>query len=382
MSKIAITTLFLAVATVLTGQDKQFLSLPVTPESQFLELVDLEADVAKQVELINVFVMQFPKYDGMPAVYGQLQDGYNQLGRWDDSLAIGEKLAAVDESDVETVKRTLEAAQGKKDEALIKKWSDRLALLTHEPEGTVTASSTTSTPYAAEEPVQIASTGKPVITARMRARLEAAMFNRAAIELDAKKRLELIEQFTKEYPESAHANGAAYLRFLALRDSGDEKSALAAAEAILTRDQTREDVLLFTAARYFNQKREHQRVIEYCQRVTDLLTGKPKPETISDVEWTKQKGVALFESAYMTGSAQVALGNWALAEKAFRGTLKCMKPGDANVAAIQNSLAWVNYKLKNIPEAMSLYEQCSKTASWGAACKQSLDSIKSEYGLQ
>ena len=38
------------------------------------------------------------------------------------------------------------------------------------------------------------------------------MFNNALQETDPKRRLELVQQFMAEYPDSIHANSAGYLR--------------------------------------------------------------------------------------------------------------------------------------------------------------------------
>ena len=48
---------------------------------------------------------------------------------------------ALDDSDVETVKRNLKAAEGKGDSALVARWTERLKQL-EPPEGAVTAEST------------------------------------------------------------------------------------------------------------------------------------------------------------------------------------------------------------------------------------------------
>ena len=63
-----------------------------TPEAQFLELVDLVAEPAKQLELLDTFLVQFPKYEGMATVYAQMQELCVGLKTWDRALELGTKL--------------------------------------------------------------------------------------------------------------------------------------------------------------------------------------------------------------------------------------------------------------------------------------------------
>ena len=169
---------------------------------------------------------------------------------------------------------------------------------------------------------------------------------------------------------------------MALRDLGDHNSAVAAAEAILTRDQTREDVLLYVAARYFNEKRELKRAMDLCHAVIDLVNSKPKPENVDDFAWSEHRYAVLFQSQWIIGLGQMQQNDWASADKSLRTTLTLAKAGDENIPGILNSLAWTNYRMKKIPEAIRLYSQCSASATHGAACKQSVAWIKKQYGLQ
>jgi hypothetical protein len=123
----------------------------ITPESQFLDLIDLVEDSQKQLDLYDTFVTQFPKYEGIGTVHTQMQDLCLTLKLWDRALAIGDKLIKIDESDIAAVRSNLTAAEGKNDPALIARWRERLKQL--EPSGgEVTAASTVRLPFIDEEP--------------------------------------------------------------------------------------------------------------------------------------------------------------------------------------------------------------------------------------
>ncbi|HUS06716.1 MAG TPA: hypothetical protein VMZ52_10485 [Bryobacteraceae bacterium] len=371
----------------LNAQEKEFLPQPVTPESQFLELVDLESDLEKQQTLMGLFLAQFPKYEALAAIYSQMQANCVKLGKFEDALQFGGKLLLIDSEDTEAVKLNIEAAEGKKDPDLVKKWKDRLAFLTQtDLVETVTATSTVRSPYVeGGDPIPTALPGSPQaqMSPRAKARQEAALFNRALEEQDAHKKLELLDQFAGMFPQSIHLNKVVYLNFLTYRKLGDDKGALAIAESILVKDQTREDVVLFAMANYFAERRNLDKVLAYSTMLLDLINGKPKPDSMTDAEWSKQKETITVQTHWMAGNTYMHLERWAAADKEIRATLPLAAGNASMTAGLLTSLAWANYKLKNIPEALKLYQDVSNLGpEYRTNATQSIASIKGEYALQ
>jgi hypothetical protein len=354
-----------------------------TPESQFLELVDLVADPVKQLELLDTFLVQFPKYEGISTVYAQMQEACLALKQWDRALALGDKLLTIDESDIETVKRTLKAAEGKADAALTAKWRDRLKQL-EPPEGAVTASSTVRLPFIDDEPAgDLGAVDLGNVPKQHKSRVEAILFNRALQESDLKRKLQLLSLFEKEFPASSHLNKVRYLFFLTHQERQDHTRALAVAEAILERDKSRSDVLFFAAQYYFTAKREPAKVLSYSASLLDIVSVKERPENLSEQDWEKQKSLIIQQAHWMIGATRMAQEQWAAADKELRATLAVSAPGSEFAAGVLTSLGWANYKLRNIPEALSFYKQCAAINSpLKAAAAQSIVSIKAEYDLK
>ena len=150
---------------------------------------------------------------------------------------------------------------------------------------------------------------------------EETLFHRAARENDPKRKLNLADEFLRAFPDSRYVDAIRYVRFLGLRDTGDDNAALAAAQAILTRNPTREDVLFYVAHRYFNEKRELNKVIDYCFTVSAILEVRTKPESVEESQWIEQRDSALFQTHWLMGSAQLLRGEWELADKSFRSAL-------------------------------------------------------------
>ena len=365
------------------AEQGRYLLNQVTPESQFLDLIDLVEEPTKQLELFDTFAAQFPKYEGMNTVHAQMQDLCVNLKLWDRALAIGDKLLKVDERDLEAVRLNVKAAEGKNDAALMARWRDRLKQL-ETPEGEVTASSAIRLPFVDEEPSgDLATVDLSMVPKSQKPRVEAILFNRALEEQDTKRRLELLTLFAKQFPESAHMWKVGYLFFVTQRERQDHAKALAAAEAYLAHDKTREDVLFYAAQSYFLMKREPAKVLSYSELVLAIVNNREKPEGLKDDEWIRQKQMMLQQSYWMIGSTRIAQEHWAEADKSLRASLQLTSEGSDLTAALLSNLGWANYKLRNIPEAMKMYRQCSTIRGpFQASATQSIQSIKSEYNLQ
>jgi tetratricopeptide (TPR) repeat protein len=354
-----------------------------TPEAQFLELVDLVAEPAKQLELLDTFIVQFPKYEGMATVHAQMQELCVGLKNWDRALELGAKLLALDESDIETVKRNLQAAEGKADAALVAKWSERLKQL-EPPEGAVTASSSVRLPFVDEDPGEdLAGVDFSEIPKAHRNRVEAILFNKTIEEKDTKRKLQLLSLFERQFPSSTHLGKVRYLFFLTHVERNDHSKALAVAEAILERDKSREDVLFYVAQHYFVNKREPGKIIDYSSALLALSGTKPKPDEIAEDVWRKQWATVTQQAHWMIGSVRSQQGNWAEADKALRAALAMSDPGSEMAATMLTSLGWANYKLRNIPEALKFYERVATAPGpLQATAAQSITAIKAEYNLQ
>lgn len=351
------------------------------PEAQFLELVDLVAEPAKQLELLGTFTKQFPRYEAMSTIHAQRQELLVILSEWDQALEVGAKLLALDDSDIETVRRNLKAAEGKNDAALIAKWSARLKQL-EPPEGDVTVASSMRLPFVDEIPADLAAVDLSSIPKQHKNRVEAFLFNRALEEKDPVRKLQLLSVFEKQFPVSSHLSKVRYLFYLTHLQRQDHAKALAAAEAVLDRDKSREDVVFYTAQSYFVTKKASEKVLGLSGLLLDLANSKPKPEEMTDEAWEKQKTLMISQAHWMTGSVHFQHQRWAESDKALRAAMAASPAKSELNEMIVLNLGWVNYKLRNIDESLKFYRQCvAMHGANSATAAQSIVSIKAEYQI-
>ena len=353
------------------------------PPVNFWNWSTLLPNPQKQLSLLDTFVTQFPDYDAISTVHAQRQELCVELKQWDRALDLGSKLLAHDESDVDTVRRNLKAAEGKGDAALVAKWTERLKQL-EPPDGSVSASSNVRLPFVDEDPAgDLEAVDLSSIPKLQKNRVEAFLFNRALVEKDSKRRLQLLSLFERQFPTSSHLGKVRYMFFQTHMERQDQTKALAAAEAVLERDKSREDVLFYTAQHYFVTKRSPERVLTLSAALLDLAATKQKPEQMTQEAWEQQKALLIHQSHWMTGSVYMQQERWADADQSLRAALASTVPGSDLTEVLVLNLGWTSYKLRKIPEALKYYQQCvSMRGPNQASAAQSILSIKSEYALQ
>src|SRR6266852_3515935 len=92
-----------------------------TPEGQLLQQIAQEPDEAKKLALMEQFTTQNPKHEAIGWVYEQMQTAYLKGGQFDKALEIGDKLVAMDATDLDASHQNLKAAEAKKDPDLVRK---------------------------------------------------------------------------------------------------------------------------------------------------------------------------------------------------------------------------------------------------------------------
>ncbi|HYP05828.1 MAG TPA: hypothetical protein VER03_06295 [Bryobacteraceae bacterium] len=359
------------------------LSVNQGPEAQFLELVDLVAEPTKQLDLLETFVQQFPTYGAMSTIHAQRQEIFVALKKWDHALELGSKLLAIDDSDIETVRRNLRAAEGKGDQALVAKWAERLKQL--EPaEGTVTISSSVRLPFVDDVPAgDLGAVDLSTLPKQHRNRVEAFLFNRALAEKDTVRKLQMMSLFERQFPTSTHLGKVRYMFFLAHLERQDHAKALAAAEAVLDRDKSREDVIFYIAQSYFVTKRNPEKVLNLSALMLELAATKSRPEEMAEDLWEKQRSLLINQAHWMSGSIHMQHERWAQADKSQRAALATGSAGTELTELVLVNLGWANYKMRNVQESLKFYRQCVALRGPNqSTAAQSIVSIKAEYGLQ
>ncbi|MEO7653948.1 MAG: hypothetical protein ABIZ80_26110, partial [Bryobacteraceae bacterium] len=275
--------------------------------------------------------------------------------QYDKALETGEKLVALDPGDVEAAHQNLKAAEGKKDPDLIRKWSD----------ATSKAAVKMASAPQPKEAGEVETWKREVDYARqVNIYTEYALYATAVQTADPRKRIELVEALEQRNPKSEYLPKMYPLQFASYRQAGDTAKAFALAEKLLGAGLQDEDMLAFVADQYVQQKKDPEKVVEYANRLVEVVSTKPKPEGVSDEEWNKKKTMLAGLGNFMAGSTMVdPLKRYAPADKSLRAALPLVESNDQLKAATLFYLGLANYSLKNLADALKFNQQCAAIKS-------------------
>ena len=114
---------------------------------------------------------------------------------------------------------------------------------------------------------------------------EDEAYNAALTAKNPADRIKLLEEFLKNHPQTKHADDIEVAMFLAYREQGDAAKALAAAEKLVTHNDTREDAMLLVAESYFKAGKDLNAVVSLSKKAIDRLNngGKAAKESATPI---------------------------------------------------------------------------------------------------
>src|SRR5579872_1727594 len=282
VSRLSATLLALCVLPLLGWAAKPSFDLG-TPEGRYLDRVQAEGDVSKKLVLLAFFPEVFPASPAVEYVYSELQARYRQVGKLDAALGAGTSVLTFNPNNLEAACLNWRIAADMKDPALTAAWIKKT--------GNVAEKA-----LQAPDPDMSQATRDCGVSARQANEGEA--YNEAVSAKNPVDRIKLLEQFLKNHPDTKHADDIEIAVFLAYREEGDSAKALAAAEKLVTHNDTREDAMLLVAESYFKANRDLNTVVSLSKKAVDRLNTAEKPQSMSDADWARTKTAELTQANY------------------------------------------------------------------------------------
>ncbi|MGH9719350.1 MAG: tetratricopeptide repeat protein [Bryobacteraceae bacterium] len=325
-----------------------------TPEGALLQQIGTEQDQAKRIVLLEDFASKFPKHEGIGWVLANAQAAYVKAGDVDKVIETGEKLIAHDPNDLDCAYETLQAAVKKVNPDAVIKWSALTAQV---------AAKVAASPKPGDEDEVEAWKARVDRARQIIPRSEFELYNVALQAQDPRKRIELVEALRQRNPKSEYMSKMNSLAFVSFRQIGDNDKTLAAAERILATDQSDEDILAFVADQYSQKKRDPDKIIEYANKLVEVLNTKPKPEGASDADWTKKKETLLGLGHFMSGSTYFNQKKYKQADTSLRAALPFTTGNDTLKGATLFFLGLSNHNMGNYNDALNFSQQCAAVKS-------------------
>ena len=341
------------------------------PEGKLLQQVMQETDAAKKTALMEQFVQQFPKAEGAGWILEQLQAVYVKANDYDKVIASGDRLLALDPEDPESALQNLKAAEARKDFEGIRKWAAVTSVNARK-------MSAAPQPKSAE---QVDSWKQEVAYAKQVDAYTDYAFTARSPNLAIPNSPSIsARSWTSTIRKANICLSTQIALFIAYRQTGANDKALALAEKVLSTDQTNEDMLLVVTDNYLQTRKEPEKVHAYSAKLVDLMAAKPKPEGMSDADWTSRRNTITGVAHYMNGKLYYVEKRYPQADKELRAALPLVGSNQAMKAEVLFELGFSNYKMEKPQEAANYYRDCAAMNSpFQADAAKSLQGIKTQF---
>ena len=173
----------------------------------------------------------------------------------------------------------------------------------------------------------------------------------------------MTEALRQQSPKSDYVPKLTQPLFVAYRQAGDNARALALAEQVLATDQSNEDMLLVVSDSYLQQKKDPEKVHAYSAKIVEVMGQKPKPEGVSDADWTARKNLVVGLAYYMNGKLYHTENSFAKADAELRRALPLVESNAALKPEVLYLLALSNFKLDKPQEAADFFRACAAIKS-------------------
>jgi len=333
----------------LAGQRRGVTISPISPEGRLFAEIRNETDDTKKLALAEKFLAEYPKHEGVPGVWAEMMASWTKIGQQDKAMDAAEKLLAQDPGDLEPALAALKAAEAKKDPAAVRKWAVMASDL---------ARKRVQGSKLADEDDELFKQ-RVDFAKQLDTYTEYALYASALQVPEAANKAALLKTLEQRAPESKYLAQAHGVYFLALIQSGDAASAVPIAEKAIAAGQGSEEMLASASDFYLRQSKEPQKVLDYSSKLIEMANTRPKPAGVSDADWDKRKNYFLGAGHWFIGAQLVTQTKYAEGDKELRTALPLLEGNDEVKAQALYNLGIANQGMKNFPEAMKFYEQCT-----------------------
>jgi tetratricopeptide (TPR) repeat protein len=335
------TVLACALACAATAQKKPFEINTQTPEGALLQTAGQENDQAKQTALYEEFLQKYPKHDGVVVAATALQAIYTKAGNADKVMQMADVILTADPSNATIGYTALQAAEQKKDYAAIKIW----AVKTVEAAKKGLAVPKPSDENDAEDWAKDQDYAKQMIV-----RCEYSLATAVMQSDDPKVKADLGDALMQINPDSQYIAGVTPHYLYGLMQAGRGADAAAAAEKLLTKDKTNDD-LMAVVADYSLSAKSFEKAYTYATMLVETLKKKGAPEGTDPAAWEKTKATKMARGGFIAGSAAYEQKKWADADTSLRAALPLMQDNKDLLAPTYFYLGFANHELARTAKA-------------------------------
>ena len=348
-----------------------------TPDGAQLQAIGQQADPAKKLELMEKFVAEFPKSEGVSWVYSQIIPAYVAANNLDKAGQAANALLAVHPEDLEGPLIVLRGYEKVPNSAEAIKWSKTTWDIAKKQE---------SAPKPNDGEQAKAWEGNQTYVRQVQQYAEYSLMNQAGMAKSGAESLDSVNALEKLNPQSQYLSQTANATFVALQRAGQTDQAVGLAERTLARDPSNEEMLL-VAANHYMTKQNNEKALNYATKLVEVMGTKQKPTAVSDEDWAKRKATIAGAGNWISGMIYAQQNKLSPADKSLREALPTLTD-DAMKGGALYQLGFVNFKMgeaardnKRLQEALRFSQQSAAIKSpYQANAAKNVAAIRAKIG--
>jgi tetratricopeptide (TPR) repeat protein len=320
--------------------------------------INAATDPAQKLALIDKFAEGPGKEGDYPLVAdGLYVDYYIAQKNYDKAFEFGDKLFALDPDNFQNAMNMIRVASEKGDSERLLVYAEKTAgILKRYKEAPAPAGTDAS--HWEQQKSQTLENNKDGI-----AYVQQAVYNGAVRVKDASKRAGYLARLAQAFPDSPYANQALGVAAASYLQAQNAPKMLEVANGLLAKDPSNLGMLLLLSDYYCEKPDQLAKAETYAKKALSTLDAAPKPEGVTDEQWTQQKSLQKGLALSSLGQVNIQKKDNAQAAENLKAAAPLLKADDGSYARNQYRLGFALLNLKRAAEAKEAFTQAASVNS-------------------
>ena len=338
--------------------------------------INAAADPAAKLALIDKFAAGPGAQGDMAIVADDLYVNYYLSQKnYDKAFEYGDKLTALDPDNFNNAVNLTRAAAEKGDSEKLASYGDKAGAILQRFKAAPPPAGTESAKWE-DEKKRILDSNHDLI-----AYAEQLVYNAAYQTPEAAKRAALLVRFAKAFPDSPYAVPALGIAATAYQQAQDTPKMLEVADGLLAKDPNNLGMLLLLSDYYGEKGEQLAKAEEFARKAVGLADTAPKPDGVSDDQWTREKALQKGLALSALGQINLQKKENAQAVQNFVAAAPLLKGNDASYGRNQYRLGFAYLNLKKTAEARAaLSEAAAAKGPYQPLAQEKLKSLPAAPG--
>lgn len=336
-----------------------------------MKAINAASDPTAKLALIDKFAAGPGAQGDMAILADDLYVNYYLAQKnYDEVFEYGDKLAALDPDNFNNAVNLVRAAAEKGDSAKLADYGDKAGAILQRFASASPPAGADAAKWQDEKKRALDSSHDLIVYA------EELVYNGAYKTADPAQRAELLTRFAKAFPDSAYAVPAMGVAATSYQQAQNTPKMLEVAGGLLAKDPNNLGMLLLLSDYYAEKGEQLAQAEEFARKAATLADTAPKPDGVSDDQWTREKALQKGLALSALGQIDLQKKENAQAVQNFVAAAPLLKGNDASYGRNQYRLGFAYLNLRKTADARAaLTEAASAKGPYQPLAEEKLKSL-------